>query len=67
MKCQVPKVWKQGVIIPLPKVPKASRPNEFRPISLTPAIAKIAEKLIFEDINGFCSSKATIPIISQHG
>jgi hypothetical protein len=62
----VPKAWKDSLIIPLFKTGDASSPNNYRPICLTSSIAKLAEKLVYEDIKGFIEALGIIPT-SQHG
>jgi hypothetical protein len=62
----VPKAWKDSLIIPLFKTGNASSPNNYRPICLTSSIAKLAEKLVYEDIKGFTETLGIIPT-SQHG
>jgi hypothetical protein len=62
----VPSAWKKSIIIPLYKTGEASSPNNYRPICLTSNIAKLAEKLIHEDISGFVKALGIIPT-SQHG
>ena len=42
----VPKIWKTADIIPLAKSKQATEARDFRPIALTPVIAKCLEKLI---------------------
>lgn len=51
-----PQAWKEAKIIPLPKDKKASfsGPNS-RPISLLPALSKILEKTIFDQIQEYLS------------
>ena len=43
----IPCAWKQATVIPVPKRGKPPRdPNSYRPISLTPHIGKLYEKMI---------------------
>ena len=47
---KLPSVWKLADVTPLPKVKQVSDPKkELRPISLTPALSKIAEDFIVSD------------------
>ena len=41
----VPNQWKQALIVPIPKVAAPSLPSEFRPISITPILSRILEKI----------------------
>jgi ribonuclease HI len=44
---EVPSTWRQAEIIPIPKPGKdASQPTNYRPISLTPTMAKLMERMI---------------------
>jgi hypothetical protein len=45
-----PEMWKRAVIFPIPKVSKPVNAKDYRPISLLPVIAKILEKLVFDQI-----------------
>ena len=42
----IPSEWKLAELIPLPKKPNATAPNDYRPISLLPCIGKLMEKII---------------------
>ena len=45
---QVPNICKCAIIIPIPKVPKPTTLNYYRPVALTPIIMKCFEKLVKE-------------------
>ena len=49
-ECHYPLVWKLGEIIPVPKVPCPKALNDFRPVTLTSAIAKVFERIVQEII-----------------
>ena len=42
----IPKVWKAAHVLPLHKGSDTSDPNNYRPISKLPSLAKILERLI---------------------
>jgi len=42
----VPKNWKTAVVTPVPKVPKPKSVTDFRPISVTPILSRLAEKIV---------------------
>ena len=42
----IPNQWKCSVVTPVPKVPKPQLLSDFRPISVTPILSRIAEKLV---------------------
>ena len=43
---QVPYNWLSAVVTPIPKVPQPKQLNDYRPISVTPILSRLAEKLI---------------------
>ena len=45
-QCVVPKCFKTSTIIPVPKKPKISSLNDFRPVALTPISMKVLERFI---------------------
>ena len=47
----VPEIWKTASVIPIPKVSGASEPKDYRPIALTPVLAKCLERLISPHIS----------------
>ena len=42
----VPSQWLTAVITPVPKIPNSGTPSDFRPISVTPILSRIIEKLV---------------------
>ena len=44
--CVFPSTWKKSTIVPLPKVKNATALNDFRPITLTPLLAKCMERVV---------------------
>jgi hypothetical protein len=42
----VPAQWKKASILPIPKVSQPSQPTDFRPISITPVLTRVLERLI---------------------
>ena len=42
----VPDQWKTAYICPVPKIPTPAEPVDFRPISMTPVLSRIFEKVI---------------------
>ena len=48
-----PQSWKHATVIPLPKVPNITGPEDLRPISLLPLPGKIVEHLIYTQIDQF--------------
>jgi hypothetical protein len=41
----VPQQWRRAIVTPIPKVPKPVYISSFRPISVTPLLSRLAEKL----------------------
>lgn len=58
---QFPQRWKTSIIHPLPKVSKPTKINHFRPISVLPAMSKILEKIVVEQINSYINSIDLLP------
>uniref|UniRef100_A0A3P9KDL8 Reverse transcriptase domain-containing protein n=1 Tax=Oryzias latipes TaxID=8090 RepID=A0A3P9KDL8_ORYLA len=46
--CEVPALWKNSVIIPIPKISSPQSGNDFRPIALTCIAMKCFEKIMIE-------------------
>ena len=44
--CTVPLQWQQAVVTPVPKVAKPSTLSEYRPISVTPLLSRVAKNLV---------------------
>jgi len=42
----VPTQWKSSYIHPIPKIPSPSKPADFRPISITPVLSRLTERVI---------------------
>jgi hypothetical protein len=45
----VPKQWKAASIIPVPKTPKPLTPSDYHPISITPMLSRVMERIIVYD------------------
>ncbi|KAK3894304.1 hypothetical protein Pcinc_001927 [Petrolisthes cinctipes] len=62
-----PLCWRKARITPIPKGATASsNPSEYRPISITPILSKIFERLLARRLNSYCNNNDLIPI-SQFG
>ncbi|KAJ4448076.1 hypothetical protein ANN_10088 [Periplaneta americana] len=48
-----PKIWKQAFVLPLPKVKVPTDPNDYRPISILPAISKALERIVHRQITNY--------------
>ena len=60
---QLPSVWKQAIIIPVPKPGKdPSDPSSYRPIALTSHLCKIMERMVTERLTYFLESKALLSL-----
>ena len=56
-----PDCWKTANITPVPKGPISQTPSNYRPISITPALSKVFEKLIASRLGRFCESQGLFP------
>jgi hypothetical protein len=54
---EFPKIWKVGKIIPIAKVPMPNTVDDFRPITILPAVSKSLEKLMKQQIVDFLAQK----------
>ena len=62
----VPKSWRSAHITPVPKNGRSSKPEDYRPISLTSNFCKIMEHIIANSIMHFLCTKGAISEC-QHG
>jgi hypothetical protein len=60
-KGDFPLSWKKSIIIPLPKKQNPSNLNELRPISVLPAMSKILEKLVIQQVTEFINTENLLP------
>ena len=48
-----PKAWKQGTVIPIPKVVNHQVPSELRPITLFPLPGKMLQRLVHKELSPY--------------
>lgn len=48
-----PEAWKAALICPIPKIKNPTMPQHYRPISILPALSKIMERAVSEQIRGY--------------
>ncbi|CAG9114816.1 unnamed protein product [Plutella xylostella] len=53
---QFPNLWLKAYVLPLPKVPAPTAPNEYRPISILPFLSKILESIVHRQLTMFLSN-----------
>jgi hypothetical protein len=41
-----PQIWKEAIIVPVPKVKNSPNPTDYRPISLLPVMSKLVESVV---------------------
>lgn len=58
-----PKGWKTSTIIPIPKVEKARKASEFRPINMLPIFEKVLELVVKKQIETYLEDNC---IITEH-
>ena len=58
-----PESWKTSTIIPIPKVDKAKKASEFRPINVLPIYEKVLELVVKEQIERYLENNS---IITEH-
>lgn len=62
----LPRDWLHGVVTPIFKKGNRLLPSNYRPITLTSLVCKIAEKIIHKQVLQFCLDNAVLPP-EQHG
>ena len=62
----VPSQWKHGIVVPIPKGGDASKPANWRPVTILPAIMKITERLVHRQLNNYLNSNF-LYVENQHG
>lgn len=45
-----PDIWKKALVTPIPKLANPVQPKDFRPISVLPALSKVLEKILLDQI-----------------
>lgn len=59
----IPAEWKRATIVPIPKPGKPrANPSSYRPISLTPHLGKLYERILKPRLEHFCESRGVIPL-----
>lgn len=56
-----PQIWKEALVIPLPKTANPSRYDDLRPISLLPILSKILEKIVYSQIINYLNDANLLP------
>jgi len=58
-----PTLWKRAVITPVPKVPHPKELSDFRPISVTPLLSRITERILY--ISSYYQNLPTNSLVDQ--
>ena len=66
VSAQFPNVWKQALVIPIPKTGNLTQVQNYRPISLLPLPGKILEKLIHSQLSNYLEQEELLTG-KQHG
>ena len=53
-----PRAWKVARISPIPKADQPKSDQDYRPISILPALSKIFERLVLQQVNSFICDQA---------
>lgn len=56
-RCTFPNRWKKSIIIPVPKIPRAGALKDFRPVALTPLLAKCMERVVSTHLRLYVSDQ----------
>lgn len=57
----VPNIWKQSLVLPLAKVPKATELKQLRPISILPTLSKVIERLVHNSLVQYIEEHNILP------
>lgn len=60
-----PSLWKTAIVTPIPKQPSPSLPKHFRPISVLPAMSKVLEKILLDQITDHLDNP-NAPLLAKH-
>lgn len=60
-----PESWKKAIITPIPKVANPIQPKDFRPISVLPAISKVLEKIMLDQITDHIDN-SNAPLLAKY-
>lgn len=66
LSSEVPSLWKEAKVTPIPKISSSSNLYSFRPVSLCPPPVNVLEKIIREHIFSRLNDRRLIPQ-DQHG
>ena len=66
MSHHVPDSWKLTLVHPIQKSPKSTEVSNYRPISILPTIAKITERVVYEQLSHYFTSHHLLSS-NQHG
>lgn len=59
---QFPNIWKQSIIMPIPKTTDVKSANDLRPISILPVLSKIIEKHVHNQVLEYLNHHSILPI-----
>ena len=65
-KSKFPNVWKQALVVPIPKTGNLTLVKNYRPISLLPLPGKILEKLVHQQLSTYLETESLLSD-KQHG
>lgn len=54
--CQFPTIWKKAIVTPIPKTSNPVDPTDYRPISVLPALSKIFEKILLDQVTNYLNN-----------
>lgn len=60
MNSVFPRQWKRSIIVPIPKVKLPTSPSDYRPISLLPALSKVFERIMCDQMMEFLKRESLL-------
>ena len=56
-----PECWKEASITPIPKEGSSCHPKDYRPISITPILSKVFERILARRLNAYIERERMLP------
>ena len=60
MTSKYPESWKKSLVCPLPKVKLPTTPNDYRPISILPAVSKALERIVHKQLTDYLNEHSLL-------
>lgn len=61
----IPNIWKEAIVLPLPKIKDPAGLGDLRPISVLPAMSKVLETVLRSQLSEYVESRNIIPNVQS--